>query len=135
MDDDRRSTEQETRAAFTAILCDDCANSDDLPVLDVLRNTVRSCPHGVLVRSRCQLGQLWCHLRKTAGAARGAVVLVQPCDTDRRPLGTLLPVGPIRTADDLAAVARWLATAPNTTDGLPAHLCGALPNPQHASRN
>lgn len=106
---------------FTAVLCDDCRGARDLPVLDALRETVSRSPHGVLVRAPCQLGKLWCHAR-TRAAGDGAVVLVQPCDVQRRPTGPVIAVGPIRSRPDLAALTGWMAATPLTADSLPARL-------------
>jgi hypothetical protein len=35
-------------------------------------------------------------------------MLVQPCDRDGRPNGTVIGIGPVLTDDDAAAVAEWL---------------------------
>ena len=112
---------------FTAVLCDDCQG---LPALDALRETVRRTPHGVLVRAPCQLGKLWCSTRTKASGASGTVVLVQPCDVERRPTGPVIPVGPIRTRTDLAALTGWMTATPLTADSLPARLRTRVPSAQ-----
>jgi hypothetical protein len=114
---------------FTVVVCDTC---DDEPAdLAVLRQTIRQSPHGMLVRAQCPLGRMWCHTRKTSGES-GRVVLVQPCTTARAPLGAAIFVGPVCTADDLAAVARWLETSPTDAAALPPHLREIL-HPRHQS--
>ncbi|MEB3366531.1 hypothetical protein [Saccharopolyspora mangrovi] len=135
MDNDSRDTEQQAQTGFTAVLCDDCAHDDGLPILDALGNSVRRSPHGILVRSPCQLGPLWCHTRKNSQRTNGPMLLLQPCDTDRQPIGPVITVGPIRTPNDLAAIARWLETAPTSVTGLPKRLLQALTDRRRASTN
>lgn len=135
MDNDSHSTEQEAQTGFTAVLCDDCEYDDGLPILDALANSVRRSPHGVLVRSPCQLGPLWCHSRKNSRRTNGSMLLVQPCDTHREPLGPVITVGPIRTPNDLITVAGWLETAPTSAADLPKRLCRTLTDRGPASRN
>ncbi|MEU5845322.1 hypothetical protein [Saccharopolyspora shandongensis] len=119
----RRTTENEAQTGFTAIFCGSCGESGELPLVAALRETVRRSPHGVLVRAACPLGHLWCHIRKTSTAhATGQVVLVQRCTSTRRPLGPIILVGPVETAEDIAELTRWLETTPATVDGLPQRL-------------
>ncbi|GAA2363293.1 hypothetical protein GCM10009854_48750 [Saccharopolyspora halophila] len=135
MDNDRRSAERQNQAGYTAVLCEACEPNDDLGVLDALSDSVSRSPHGVLVRSPCQLGKLWCHTRKNSRRTTGQVILVQPCDTRRRPLGPVILVGPIRTSADLADVTRWLKSTPTSAHGLPDRLHRPLRNPSPASPN
>lgn len=128
----QHSAEKDSHAGFTVVLCDDCEDDGELPILAVLRETIRRSSHGVLVRARCSLGRLWCHARKTSGPA-GRAVLVQPCTSSRTPLGTVILVGPVRTADDLAALARWLQSVPLTVTELPPRLC-QIANQRHPAR-
>jgi hypothetical protein len=118
-----------TEAGFTAILCGDCRDGRELPVLDALREAVGRCPHGVLVSAPCQLGDLWC--RDRPEASDGKIVLVQPCDTERRPTGAVIPVGPIRSREDLASVATWMSS-PLDRGALPQHLRAPLARPQRS---
>ncbi|MGP4014783.1 hypothetical protein [Saccharopolyspora sp. 5N708] len=119
-------------AGFTVVLCDNCEHGGDLPVLSNLREVIRRCPHGVLIRARCPLGRLWCHTRKTAGPSAGHVVLVQPCTSTRRPVGAVIPVGPVRSTEDLAALARWLESTPLSPAELPRRLREI---PRHTNSN
>lgn len=135
MDDHGHSTERRAQTGYTAVLCDTCDYDDALPVLDALGNSVRRSPHGVLVRTPCQLGQLWCRSRKKRQRTNGPILLVQPCDARRKPLGTVVAVGPIRTPEDLRAVTQWLESSPTSAEGLPARLHQQLPNQGPAARN
>lgn len=133
----RHSIEKGSHTGFTVVFCEDCEDGDcedngELPILAVLRETIRRSPHGVLVRARCPLGRLWCHARRTSGPA-GRAVLVQPCTVGRRPLGTVIVVGPVRTADDLTALARWLESVPLAVTGLPPRL-RQIANQRHPVR-
>lgn len=94
---------------FTAAYCgrDACACStngvDDGDVVEALRSTVRTCPHGVLVSVDCMV----------EGCERGATgpgryVLVQPCDTRRRPVGEAVVAGPLHERDDVDQLCHWL---------------------------
>lgn len=101
--------------AYTAVLC--AAPQCRAPRLAArLRGTVGASGHGVLVISGCTVGGLACRAR-----APGAMLVVQPCDTARRPTGPAIHVGPIGPAD-VEAVAAWLARTPLDPDGLPARL-------------
>jgi hypothetical protein len=51
------------------------------------------------------------------------MLVVQPCDTARRPTGPAIHVGPIGPAD-VDAVAAWLASTPLDPNGLPPRLAG-----------
>lgn len=107
---------------FTVIVCDTCADAGPQD-LAPLRETVRRSPHGMMVRVHCPLGTLYCHARKAA-ANTGRVVLVQPCTVDRSPVGLAVVVAPVRTADDVAVLARWLETDPTDARALPVRLRG-----------
>ena len=108
---------------FTAVVCHICSNDAELPVLQALRETIRRCPHGILLSAGCLLGQLWCHSgRNRTPRLAGPIVLVQPCTTTRQPVGPAIPVGPLRTAQDLAVLGSWLEQAPHDHNGLPARL-------------
>lgn len=135
MANDRRSAERQNQTGYTAVLCEACEPSDDLGVLDALSNSVRRSPHGVLVRSPCQLGKLWCHTRRNSRCTKGQVLLVQPCDIRRQPLGPAILVGPIQTSADISDVTLWLESAPTSAEGLPARLRTPLSDPNTASPN
>jgi hypothetical protein len=112
--------EENAPTGFTVMLCDACGDGEP-PDLSSLRQTVRRTSHGMLVRVHCLLGRMWCRTREASGN-RGVVLLLQRCTTGRRPLGSAILVGPVRTVDDFAAVARWLDETPMDADLLPAHL-------------
>ncbi|WP_163509240.1 hypothetical protein [Fodinicola acaciae] len=98
-------------SGFIAVSCERCALS-----LDKLRDTVRGCPHGVLVRAGCLLGRTYCG---SAQRSDGEVVMVQPCGTDHRPHGSAALLGPLEQ-DDVAVVCDWLRDGMST--GLPDRL-------------
>ena len=125
-------TRKDSRTGFTVALCQACGDPE-LPVLQHLRETIRRCPHGVLVSSSCLLGRLSCHTRTISGSPGGAIVVVQPCSsTSREPLGHAIRVGPLRTHADLAALARWLRQSRLTPGSLPPRL---QPRRNETSRN
>jgi hypothetical protein len=103
---------------FTVVLCWGCAHTDDL-LLNRLRETVRECPHGVLISAGCVHGPLVCG---RAQRPAGAVVTAQDCTGDRRPVGAAVCVGPIRTEADVLALCRWLRGDDHSPELLPARL-------------
>jgi hypothetical protein len=52
----------------------------------------------------------------------GSLLLVQPCLTDRTPLGPAMWLGPVATAEDVAAVWHWLDVGGLRPSRLPAQL-------------
>lgn len=118
---------------FTIVVCrgSGCAHSE-LAVVDPLRTSIRRCPHGVLVISGCVLGPMLCRAWNQAGAdAQSVFALVQPCDTERRPAGPVVPVGPLRTRDDVDVLCRWLEAGELTRERLATRL---LPDPAPTRR-
>lgn len=111
----------ETATGFTLVLCGSggCHNDVAAEVRSMLRGYVRSTRHGVLVVSGCNLSPALCRFR-----AEGPVLVVQPCDTERRPTSPLVRVGPIRTVADVVAVRQWLRAGSLDADALPRHLTG-----------
>lgn len=84
-----------------------------------LRAAIRATPHGVLVRSGCLRG-----CTTTTAASAGACLLVQPCDTHRRPVGPALVVGPLHEPADVTECCAWIrAGAPEPA---PAHLVAGV---------
>jgi hypothetical protein len=116
-----RSTPGET--GFTAVLCTapGCGPGDEATVagrlVDALRAVVRESGHGVLVSTGCLLGRSACALRATS-----PVVVVQPCDAERRPTAGAVRVGPLRTAADVDVLGSWLRAGRLDPHLLPAHL-------------
>jgi hypothetical protein len=72
----------------------------------------------------CLLGRIGCHAFAVGGVGptAGALLMVQPCSTDRAPVGPALWVGPLANDDDVVAVRRWLDAGDLRTGCLPAHL-------------
>ena len=93
---------------YTLVIClaRACGTEQTNRAAAALRECVRSSRHAVLIVSGCSLGAVGCRLRPP-----GPVVLVQPCDIHRRPIGPAIRVGPLRTDDDVAAVQAWIRTA------------------------
>ncbi|MGW0159796.1 hypothetical protein ACWDUN_10785 [Mycobacterium sp. NPDC003323] len=94
-----------TTRPFTVAVCAPCAGDVDAALLSHLRDVIAGCPHGVLVQSRCLLGGFTC---STAGAARGHVLLLQPCNTQRVPTAAVRWIGPVRTEADIATACAWI---------------------------
>jgi hypothetical protein len=99
---------------FTVVVCqaDRCCN--ELALMPALRAAVRASAHGVLISSGCTVGTLTCRPR-----AVGPVVLVQPCDLDRRPVGAAVHVGPLQTRSDVADLVSWLRAGDLDVGALP----------------
>lgn len=93
-----------TSRPFTVALCAGCGTGD-AEILAALRSTTRKCAHGVLVTTACMLGPLTCASRPHGP---GAMILVQPCSTDRAPVGPTRWIGPVKDAVDVAEVCSWL---------------------------
>src|SRR5690349_4003998 len=99
---------------FTVVVCQADPCCAGLALIPALRGVVRASPHGVLISSGCTLGPLTCRTR-----GGGAVVLVQPCDVGRRPVGAAVHVGPLRTRSDVADLVAWLRAGDLDAGGLP----------------
>jgi hypothetical protein len=112
-----------TNRAFALVVCTGCTAGHGISVLDELRATIRSCPNGVLVAAGCMLGPLTCAARPDR---RGVLVLLQPCSTDRTPIGSATWVGPINDRFDAAAVADWVHNGDWRLGALPKHLRPAM---------
>lgn len=115
----RRATDR----AFTVIVCSCCAAEPGLSVLEELRGSIRRCQHGILVSAPCLLGKLTCAAR-TDGS--GTMVLLQPCSTDRSPVGPPRWVGPITNPADAEAVRAWLERGDWNVGTLPQRLRSPL---------
>ncbi|GLZ06134.1 hypothetical protein Acsp03_36000 [Actinomadura sp. NBRC 104412] len=110
--------------AFTVVVCGAVPCSPPETIGDLLlprlAEVVRRTPHGVLVRGGCLLGAPRCLFQGRSEAFRdsGTYLAVQPCDTDRRPCGKAIRVGPVLARDDAEAVASWLADGDLDADRL-----------------
>lgn len=89
----------------TVVVCQAEPCCAALALMPALRAAIRATPHGVLIASGCTLGTLTCRTRTP-----GPVVLVQPCDVERRPAGPAVRIGPVRTRSDVADLVAWLRT-------------------------
>lgn len=111
-----------TCSGYTAVTCvaPGCGLGDDATVgahvVERLREVVRTSRHGVLVSAGCLVGAA-CARRPVA-----PVVVVQPCDEDRRPTSAALAVGPLRTEADVEALGAWLCAGDLDPRLLPVHL-------------
>lgn len=109
---------QFTRRPFTVAVCEPCAGELPSPLLTGLREVIGNCPHGVLIQTRCLLGEFACSARPV----RGQVLLLQPCNTERVPTAAVHWVGPVHTEADAATACAWIAGGKWDRDGLAAHL-------------
>ncbi|MEU6750015.1 hypothetical protein ABZ914_27690 [Spirillospora sp. NPDC046719] len=109
---------------MTVLLCRASSCPDSLSLLENLRETIRDCPHGVLVTTGCLHSRV---VRAHLCRLPGATVTVQPCTRDRRPVGSAVHIGPIRSATDVAALCTWLRSSDHDPQGLPARLRRAGP--------
>ena len=91
-------------------------------VVAALREAVRTSREGVLVSAGCFLGSGICAARAVA-----PVVVVQPCDEERRPTSCALVVGPLRTSADVQSLGGWLRTGDLDPRLLPPHLLPSRP--------
>jgi hypothetical protein len=103
----------------TVVLCaaSTCCTALHAPLMSALRAAVRSTTHGVLVTAGCRLGPLACRSR-----GPGPLLIVQPCDRHRRPVGCAVLVGPLLGDADVVAVEEWLRAGFFDPTLLPGHL-------------
>ncbi len=101
-------------AGYTVVACQADACGTGLALMPALRAAVRATPHAVLLSAGCTLGTLTCRSR-----GGGAIVLVQPCDEQRRPVGAAVRVGPLRTRSDVADLVAWLRSGDLNAAALP----------------
>jgi hypothetical protein len=121
-----------TQRPFTVVLCTRCGTAPGSSLLEHLRATIRVCHQGMLVTTGCLLGDSACASR---GAHTGAVLMLQPCTTERRPLGPARWIGPIDADADVVAVCRWIESGQWGLDGLPERLSSAARAIQAATTN
>jgi len=107
---------------FTVVVCDGgFCGEHGRSVVEGLRDCVRGHPHAMLVSAGCLLGRAGCHAF-AAGRGNGALVMVQPCTIERRPVGPALWAGPVADDADLADLLRWLDGGDLRAALLPARL-------------
>ena len=107
-----------TKRPFTLAVCTRCGFEPDSELMATLAETIRLCPHGVLVLTQCLLGQITCATRH---ATNGAMLLLQPCGVDRVPSTAAFWLGPVTKADT-SVVCEWVATGIWDPARLPTHL-------------
>ena len=112
----RRFTDQ----PFTVAVCGSCA-AQPAQLLQMLRASIRRCPHGMLVTTECLRGHLSCATRPSN---EGVLLLLQPCSAQRLPTGPARWVGPITTTADARAACDWLEQGNWQRRTLPDHLRG-----------
>jgi hypothetical protein len=119
-------------AAFTVVACAavPCHGQQADELRAALQECVAGSPLGVLVVAGCTMGATGCRLRPA-----GPVLVVQPCDAERRPVGPAIRVGPVRTAQDVEAVRNWLGAARFDPAALPARLTVLHRATRTAARN
>ncbi|OSC40319.1 hypothetical protein [Mycobacterium decipiens] len=118
------SSHRATARPFTIVLCTTCSSPVGPTVLEQLRATVRRTRHGILVTTGCLLGEFTCLTRQSGGSA---VLMLQPCSTDRVAHGPARWVGAIEDLEDLRLVCAWVAGGRWESDRLPDRLCLRLP--------
>jgi len=111
----RRSTSD----PFTVAICGSCAPAPAAQLLQMLRASIRRCPHGMLVTTGCLLGHLTCAGRPSR---EGVMLVLQPCSTRRIPTGPAQWVGPVNDTVDARAVCDWLEQGDWQRHALPVHL-------------
>lgn len=105
---------------FTVALCVHCPSSEPgSPLFGMLRNVVRSCPHGILVSTQCLLGTFTC---ATRGGDLDPVLVLQPCSAERVPNAAAIWIGPIATESDTRDACDWIAAGQWDRSNLPPRL-------------
>jgi hypothetical protein len=118
-----------TRQAFTVAICAACGAQSTPQLLQMLRNVIRRCPHGMLVMTECLVGQLTC---ATRSAHQGAMLVLQPCSIERTPTAPTQWLGPIADVADARLICQWIARGDWDCRELPPHL-RAEPNLHRSS--
>ncbi|MFE7767842.1 hypothetical protein [Streptomyces sp. NPDC057438] len=103
---------QPAAEGFTAAVCraEEGCGAGDGRVLEALRAAPRQVHCGLLVATGCLGRHLHCpHHEGNQVPRAGHRVVIQPCTTDRTPLGPALAFGPLTDPVQAEALANWLA--------------------------
>lgn len=108
-----------TSRPFTIAICTSCSAEPAADLLQMLRASIRRCPHAMLVTTECLLGQLTCGTR---GSRDGVMGVLQPCSRHRTPTAPAQWIGPVTGPADARAVRDWVEHGDWNTHELPARL-------------
>ncbi|MDY6995212.1 MAG: hypothetical protein SW019_01365 [Actinomycetota bacterium] len=108
-----------THNPFTVAVCTACDTEVTEVVIPKLRTVIRSCPHGVLVVTRCMLGSATCAARTSE---KEMMLILQPCTVDRVPVSSVQWVGPVCDGADADTVCAWIAAGTWDPTDLPMRL-------------
>jgi hypothetical protein len=108
-----------TSHPFTITICMRCSAERHTDVLQMLRPSIRRCPHGILVTTECLLGQLTCATRPPHD---GVILMLQPCSTARIPTAPAQWLGPITNTAQARAARDWIEQGNWDRHAPPAHL-------------
>src|ERR1700730_2426152 len=108
-----------TSHPFIVAICTNCAAEPSERLLQMLRASIRRCPHGMIMTPACLLGHLTCATRPSQ---QGVLLLLQPCSTQRIPTGPAQWMGPVHDTEDARAARAWLEQGNWERRTLPAHL-------------
>jgi hypothetical protein len=104
---------------FTIAICTRCPAEPATDLLEMLRASIRRCPHAMLVTTECLLGQLIC---ATRGSRDGVMAVLQPCSRHRTATAPAQWIGPVTSTADARAVRDWVEHGGWNPHELPAHL-------------
>ncbi len=121
-----------TRRPFTVIFCATCGSELESVVVQALRESVRSCRHGMLVRAQCLSGPLGCAAHSRTP---GVMLVLQPCLIDRSPSAPPCWVGPVSGQGDARIVREWIERGEWNSADLPEALRVELSVAALARRN
>jgi hypothetical protein len=108
-----------TTQPFTVAICTTCGAEVTPQLLQLLRDVIRRCPHGMLVMTECLLGQITCATRP---AHEGAMLLLQLCSIERTPTAPAQWLGPITDLADARLICEWIVRGGWDCRALPTHL-------------
>lgn len=110
---------------WTVIACtgSGCCSTLGATALDRLGAVVRTSRHAILVSAPCPFGSAACPAAGGYAFGKGVTLIVQRCTVDpRRPIGSAVIVGPVRTDAEIDLVCRWMALGELDPRALPERL-------------